>query len=182
MSCNPQRGVQLMKPTLEDLPWTYDSPLSLVAQKPLKALEYSYKACLQQQTDDSNLPTEVELWCIRCKECSKFTEHTGLYMDKSPRWALGYSRPLYVERQITCLRCADRREGRTSRVVPKDETIPSIGTSVLTRFQQHFGHFQDVIKTKLLDNWPVSSREPRYNENTTDDDQSMEDKINVNLN
>src|SRR5215469_2475611 len=167
MSCNPQRGVQLMKPTLEDLPWTYDSS-SLVAQKPLKARESSYKACLQQQTDDSNLPTEVELWCIRCKECSKFTEHTGLYMDKSPRWTLGHSRPLYVERHVTCLSCTDRREGRTSRVVPKDETIPSISASALTRFQRHFGHFQDVIKAKLLDGWPASSREPRYNENTTD--------------
>jgi len=170
-----------MKPILEDLPWTYDNPKSLVARKPLKALQSSYKACLQQQTDDSNLLTEVELWCIRCKEYSKFTGHIGLYMDKSPRWTLGYSRPLYVERQVTCLRCADRREGRISRVVPKDETIPSISTSVLARFQRHFGHFQDVIKANLLDGWLASSREPRYNENTTDDDQSMEDKINVDL-
>jgi len=53
--------------------------------------------------------------------------------------------------------------------------------SALARFQQHFGHFQDVIKAKLLDSWPASSREPRYNENTTYDDQSMEDKIDVDL-
>jgi hypothetical protein len=107
-----------------------------------------------------SFPEKAESWCIRCKENGKHSAGGGVWVDEEPRWTLGDSQPLYIERQIRCRRCKD--DGKASgRFVPVDDT-PSIFTTRLTQFAKMYGAYDDLIKAKILDVWGPSSKVHRF--------------------
>jgi len=112
--------------------------------------------------------TILEIWCIRHKNKTEAKDGSiGPLWDTQPRFTIGNSRHLYVERTPICYQCAKKRGGVTSRFVPKDPTIPSICTTTLAKFSKTFEKYDPLIKAQILDAWPPSSREPRSSE---DDD------------
>jgi len=82
------------------------------------------------------------------------------YVDSEPLWTLGFTRPLYIERQPTCLRCKELRRS-SGRFVPVEPTIHSMPRPNLQKFAKLFGRYDDNIKARLSDQWPPSSRAPR---------------------
>ena len=122
---------------------------------------YDYNHLLRQPNDLPECPSIVETWCINCKEATETShEPNNIVTDRKPRWSLGYSRPLYVERIPKCLNCL-RTNRSPGRFVPKDIKIFSISPQRLVKFGGDFDQFGQELQRILLDEWPPSSKSPK---------------------
>lgn len=142
------------------------SPEELQNRQPARKGEELWTICMQKDTHfNHSLPETVTSWCIRCKGKTEHSAGNGVWVDANPRWTLGDSRPLYIERQLLCRHC--KNNGRASgRFIPVDDT-PSIFTHRLTEFARMYGAYDNVIKAKLLDVWTPSAKVYRFEDKKT---------------
>jgi hypothetical protein len=147
------------KPQDENIPWVRSDVRTL--ELPERPISHAWKSCLRSKDGEAlDLPTDVRSWCIRCQKDTLLTDNRQEYVDSTPQWTLGHTRPLYVERDPMCLRCKELRRAN-GRFVPIEPTIDSITKRNLQRFEELFGRYDNDIKARLLDQWPPSSRFPR---------------------
>ena len=147
------------KPQDENLPWAQSDVRKL--ELPERAISYAWKSWLRSRDGEIlDLPTDVRSWCIRCQKDTLLTDNRQEYVDSKPRWTLGHTRPLYIERDPMCLRCKELRRA-SGRFVPIKSTIDSIMKRNLQRYAKLLGQYDNDIKARLLDQWPPSSRFPR---------------------
>ena len=130
-------------------------------EAPAKAISREWTSCLRPIDGRTlDLPTIVQSWCIRYQTDTLLSDNRQEYVDSEPLWTLGYTRPLYIERQPKCLRCKELRQP-SGRFVPVEPTTPSIPSENLQRFAKILGRYDNDIKARLLDKWLPSSRNPR---------------------
>lgn len=84
------------------------------------------------------LPPTVQSWCIHCRERTELSQQRSVFVDDKPRWTLGLTRPLYIERTPVCTRCHELGLP-AARFVPVDESLPSMPYNNLALFQKSFG-------------------------------------------
>jgi hypothetical protein len=167
-SCNGKSRTR--KPVDTNIAWIHGmlesmqrevSPEELRNCQPARRGDELWTTCMRKEKHPNfSFPEKVESWCIKCKENGKHSAGDGVWVDEEPRWTLGDSQPLYIERQIRCRRCKD--DGKASgRFVPVDDT-PSIFTTRLTQFAKMYGAYDDLIKAKMLDVWGPSSKVYRF--------------------
>lgn len=140
-------------PRDEATPWVRDGIQGLMSVKPRS--EYLWKQCLREESPED---VPVKSWCIRCKSQSRFSDGRSILIDSKPRWTLGYTKPLYVERNSRCFSCTVDFNQPPGRLVPIDDTIPSISTSRLESFMRCYGAAGSFIRAKLLDHLPESTK------------------------
>jgi hypothetical protein len=82
-------------------------------------------SCLRSVEDTTlNLPSVVISLCIRWRNDTRIYCGGNQCINSHPRWTLGFTRPLYLERKPHCYRCKEKRQAQ-GRFVPVDPTIPS---------------------------------------------------------
>lgn len=80
---------------------------------------------LSEATEDVyvTLPPAVPSWCVLCKERTDLSQQRSVFVDDKPRWTLGLTRPMYIERAPVCIRCHELGLP-AARFVPVDESLP----------------------------------------------------------
>jgi hypothetical protein len=166
--CNPQKKDMRLLPRDAALSYTWPDRSALLSFNQTKntSLEENklIRSFLLGPSATMGLPAVVEVWCIRHKSETLAKDNTvGPFCDKQPRFTIGHSRHLYVERTYTCQRCIEKR-GKTSRFVPKDPAIPSIMIQLLQKYARTFAKYDGIIQAHIFDGLPESSKEPKSSE------------------
>jgi hypothetical protein len=78
-----------------------------------------------------------------CKESTKLAGDRSGCVDVTPRQTLG-DPPKYVKRQVVCLNCVSESRSGSARLVPDNETIPSVYEKRPSAFEKTF---RDCMKT-----------------------------------
>jgi len=105
------------------------------------------------------LPSEVDIWCHRCKNLA-ITKKGSSMTDSNPRWTIGV--PLYVKGRRLCLRCQDTvlcGRYEVTDFEPVDPSIKSINLRRLSQFHLRYGAFGTAAHTVLLDENFACSRQ-----------------------
>ena len=154
---SPQR---FLKPVSSDLEGVMNLKECLRAEKRRNGI-YLHRALLRKKGEGPPRPTAVYLWCCRYKEKTKVggihaNEEGNIHIDDDAEWTYGNVRPLYRVREARCLSYPSGE-----RFVPVDPDIAFICHRRLRAFQVDYDKYDIAVKAAMLDEWPLSSAEPR---------------------
>ena len=100
---------------------------SLETENPTRRRRRPKPDSLLDATEDIHvsLPPAVQSWCIHCRERTELSQQRTVFVDDKPRWTLGLTRPLFIERIPVCIRCHEL-DLPAARFVPVDDSLPSM--------------------------------------------------------